>query len=175
MKTLTGKRVLIFVGNDYEDLELWYPKLRLEEAGASVTLAGQTARMTYRGKHGYPASSDAAIADVRADDYHGVVLVGGWMPDLIRRDPKVVALVRQFNDAGKLIAAICHGPQISISAGICRGVRMTSTVGIKDDLINAGAIWVDEPAVTDRHHVTARRPPDLPDFMEQALAVLQGR
>lgn len=175
MKPLAEKRILIFVGEDYEDLEVWYPKLRLMEAGATVTLAGPEAKATYSGKHGYPAVSDAAIAEMRAENFDGVVLAGGWMPDAIRRDAKVLALVRQFNDAKKLVAAICHGPQISISAGICKGVRMTSSLGIKDDLINAGAIWSDESVVVDRHHVTSRRPADLPDFCEKCIAMLAAK
>jgi len=175
MKLLAGKRILIFVANDYEDLELWYPKLRFIEAGAAVTLAGPAAKTTYNGKHGYPAVSDAAIADMKAADFDGVVLAGGWMPDAIRRDAKVLSLVRQFNDSKKLVAAICHGPQISISAGICKGIKMTGSPGIKDDLINAGAIWTDEPVVVDRHHVTSRRPADLPDFCEKSMEQLTGR
>lgn len=174
MKPLNGKRILIFVDDDYEDLELWYPKLRLEEAGAAVTLAGQAAKHTYQGKNGYPCESDAAIAEVRSSDFDGVVLVGGWMPDKLRRDPKVLELIREFNKSGKLVAAICHGPWLSISAGICKGVKMTSTPGIKDDLTNAGAIWSDESVVVDRHHITSRRPPDLPDFMEKVVAFLSG-
>ncbi|HKQ48438.1 MAG TPA: type 1 glutamine amidotransferase domain-containing protein [Phycisphaerae bacterium] len=172
MKLFQGKRMLIFVGDDYEDLELWYPKLRLEEAGAVTTLAGQEAEHVYRGKNGYPCKSDVAIAEVRSSDFDGVVLVGGWMPDKLRRDEKVLALIREFNEAGKLIAAICHGPWMSISAGVCKGVRMTSTPGIKDDLTNAGAIWSDEPVVVDRHHITSRRPADLPVFMERVVAFL---
>jgi protease I len=174
MKPLNGKRILIFVGDDYEDLELWYPKLRLEEAGAAVTLAGQAARHVYHGKNGYPCESDAAIADIRAGDFDGVVLVGGWMPDKLRRDAKVLDLIREFNKGGKLIAAICHGPWMSISAGICKGVRMTSTPGIKDDLANAGAIWSDEPVVVDHNHITSRRPPDLPAFMVKVVVFLAG-
>ncbi len=172
MKTLNGRRILIFVGDDYEDLELWYPKLRLEEAGAKVTVAGQAAKRVYRGKHSYPCESDVAIAEVRSNDFDGVVLVGGWMPDKLRRDPKVLELIREFNKSGKLIAAICHGPWLSISAGICKGVKMTSTPGIRDDLTNAGAIWSDEPVVIDRHHITSRRPPDLPAFMEAMVGFL---
>jgi len=177
MKRLAGKRVLIFIGKDYEDLEVWYPKLRFAEAGATVVLAGPQAKANYAGKHGYPALSDAAIADMRSTDFDALVLAGGWMPDHLRREAKVLSLTREFDAAGKLVAAICHGPQISISAGICKGVRMTSSPGIKDDLINAGAIWSDEAVVVDRHHVTSRRPGDLPDFCEKAIEVLlrQGR
>jgi protease I len=172
MISLTGKRILIFVGDDYEDLELWYPKLRLEETGAAVTLAGAKAHCVYRGKNGYPCESDAAIAEMRASDFDGVVIVGGWMPDKLRRDPKVLELVREFHQASKLVASICHGPWINISAGIVKGVRMTSTPGIKDDLTNAGATWVDEPVVVDRHHISSRRPPDLPQFGEKIVEFL---
>lgn len=164
MSTLDGQRVLIFVGDDYEDLELWYPKLRLEEAGAKVTLAGLQARHTYRGKHGYPCESDAAVADVSPGDFNGLVVPGGWMPDKLRRDSKVLEITRRFDEAKKMIASICHGAWINISAGIVRGVTMTSTPGIKDDLINAGATWVDQPVVVDRYHISSRRPSDLPAF-----------
>lgn len=176
MSTLKNCRILIFVGDDYEDLELWYPKLRLEEAGAKVVVAGQKAGVSYRGKHGYPCESDSAIADVLSADFDGVVVVGGWMPDKLRRDPMVLELVAEFNTAKKLIASICHGPWINISAGIVRGVRMTSTPGIKDDLANAGATWVDEPVVVDGHHISSRRPSDLPAFgaaMVQFLSAMK--
>jgi len=168
----THASVLIFVGDDYEDLELWYPKLRLEAAGHEVVLAGSEAGKVYRGKNGYPCRSDAAIRDLRANDFAGVVVVGGWMPDKLRRDEAVLSIVREMNAAKKLIASICHGPWINISAGIVRGVRMTSTPGIKDDLTNAGAIWEDAPTVVDGHHISARRPPDLPEFGECILDFL---
>ncbi len=172
MSHLEGARILCFVGDDYEDLELWYPKLRLEENGAHVTLAGQENGRTYRGKNGYPAVSDALIAEMEADDFQGVLVVGGWMPDKLRRDPKVLELVRQFEAAQKLIASVCHGPWINISAGVVKGYRYTSTPGIKDDLINAGADWVDQPVVVDRHHVSSRRPPDLPAFGKAIIDTL---
>lgn len=171
----TGKRVLIFVGDDYEDLELWYPKLRLEAAGVHVTVAGRERGATYRGKHGYPCVADAALADVVGHDFDGVVIPGGWMPDQLRRDPKVLQLTRFFAESGRLVASICHGPWIMISAGVCRGVRMTSTPGIRDDVTNAGAEWVDAPVVVDRHFITSRRPPDLPVFGEALLEWLMAR
>ncbi|MFM7184544.1 MAG: type 1 glutamine amidotransferase domain-containing protein [Planctomycetota bacterium] len=169
---LEGIRVLSLVGDDYEDLELWYPKLRLEEAGSQVTVAGQMAGRTYAGKHGYPCTSDAAIADMETADFHGIVLPGGWMPDKLRRDPKVLGLVRGFAAHGKLVAAICHGGWIAASAGVYRGVRVTGSPGIRDDLVNAGAVWEDAPAVVDRHYVSSRRPADLPAFMAAAIEVL---
>jgi len=171
-RPLAGVRILVLVGDDYEDLELWYPKLRLEEAGAHVTLAGESSGRTYSGKHGYPCTSDAAIADMEEADFHGIVIPGGWMPDKLRRDPKVLGLTRDFAARGKLVAAICHGGWIPISAGVYRGVRVTGSPGIKDDLVNAGAIWEETPVVVDRHFVSSRKPGDLPDFMAAIVNVL---
>jgi len=171
-KPLKGRRVLVLVDDVYEDLELWYPKLRLIEAGAQVTVAGPEAARTYAGKHGYPCRSDAAIAEVRAADFHGLLVPGGFAPDKLRRDPRVIQLVRDFDAAGKLVAAICHGGWVPISAKVYRGVRVTGSPGIKDDLENAGALFEDAAVVVDRHHVTSRRPDDLPDFCRGILSVL---
>jgi len=168
---LANKRILIFVGDIYEDLELWYPKLRLIEAGAAVTVAGPQAGATYAGKNGYPCVSDAKIDDMDAADFDGLVVPGGFMPDKLRRDPKVLQLVRDFDAAGKLVAAVCHGGWIPISAGVYNGVRVTGSPGIKDDLINAGAHWEDAAVVVDRHFVCSRKPDDLPDFCRGILQV----
>lgn len=173
-RPLAGVRVLALVGDEYEDLELWYPKLRLEEAGAHVTVAGAMQGRTYSGKHGYPCTSDAAIGDMEASDFHGILLPGGWMPDKLRRDDKVLTLVRDFAARGQLVAAICHGGWIAISAGVYRGVRVTGSPGIKDDLMNAGAIWEDTPVVVDRHFVSSRKPADLPVFMAAIVDLLAG-
>ena len=169
---LQGKRILILVGDEYEDLELWYPRLRMLEAGAEVVVAGAAAGQKYSAKHGYPCVSDAAVADVRADQFDGLVVPGGWMPDRLRRDPGVLQLVRDFVAAGKLIAAVCHGGLILISAGVYRGVRVTGSPGIKDDLINAGALWEDAPVVIDGPFVSSRKPDDLPEFCRGILQVL---
>ncbi len=169
---LQGQRILILVGDVYEDLELWYPKLRLIEAGAEVVVAGPRAGQEYRGKNGYPCRSDAAISEVRAADFQGLVVPGGFMPDKLRRDAVVLQLVRDFAEAGKLVAAICHGGWIPISARVYRGVRVTGSPGIKDDLENAGAIWEDAAVVVDRHFVSSRKPDDLPDFCRGILQVL---
>ncbi len=171
-RPLDGVRVLAFVGDDYEDLELWYPKLRFEEAGAHVTLAGEMPGRTYSGKHGYPCTSDAAITDMEAADFQGLLIPGGWMPDKLRRHPKVLSLTREFANTGKLVAAICHGGWIPISAGVYRGVHVTGSPGIKDDLVNAGAIWEDTPVVVDRHFVSSRKPADLPAFTAAAVDLL---
>jgi protease I len=176
-RPLAGKRFLTFVDDVYEDLELWYPKLRLIEAGAGVLVAGLKARQRYLGKHGYPCVSDAAIAEaeISSANFDGVIIPGGFMPDKLRRDPKVLQLVRDFSTAGKLVAAICHGGWIPISAGVYQGVRVTGSLGIKDDLVNAGAVWEDAAVVIDRHFVSSRKPDDLPDFCRGILQVMSGK
>lgn len=172
---LARRRVLVFVDDIYEDLELWYPKLRLQEAGAEVVVAGPQAGRTFTGKHGYPCQSDAAIDGVGAAEFDGLVIPGGFAPDKLRRDRHVLELVRQFAAAGKLVAAICHGGWIPISAGVYRGVRVTGSPGIKDDLVNAGAIWEDAPVVIDGPFVSSRKPDDLPDFCRGLLQVVAER
>lgn len=169
---LVGQRVLVFVGDIYEDLELWYPKLRLQEAGAEVIVAGDSAQHQYAGKNGYPCISDAAIAGLNAADFNAVVVPGGFMPDKLRRDARVLKLVRDFFHAGKPVAAICHGGWIPISAGVYRGVRVTGSPGIKDDLINAGAIWEDAEVVVDRNSVSSRKPDDLPYFCRALIELM---
>ena len=164
----------MFVDDFYDDLDLWYPKLRLIEAGARVTVAGPESGHAYQGKHGYPCKSDAGIREMQAGEFDGLVIPGGFMPDKLRRDPKVLQLVRDFDQAKKLVAAICHGGWIPISAGVYRGVRVTGSLGIKDDLVNAGAHWEDAAVVVDRHFVSSRKPDDLPDFCRGILQVMAG-
>jgi len=170
---VADKHFLIFVEDIYEDLELWYPKLRLLEAGAIVTVAGPKANHVYAGKHSYPCKSDAAIADLASEDFDGVILPGGFMPDKLRREAIVLSLIREISDAGKPVAAICHGGWLAISAGVYRGVRVTGSPGIKDDLTNAGAIWEDEAVVVDRHFISSRKPDDLPDFCRAIIEWFQ--
>lgn len=171
-RPLAGQRVLILVGEIYEDLELWYPKLRLEEAGASVTIAGPKADTHYNGKHGYPCTSEASIEEMRETEFEALVVPGGFMPDKLRRDQGLLDLVAAFDRSKKPIAAICHGGWIPISAGVYRGVRVTGSPGIKDDLVNAGAIYEDAAVVVDGHHVSSRRPDDLPEFCRALIAVM---
>ena len=170
---MNTQHILVLTGPDYEDLELWYPKLRLLEAGRTVTVAAPEAGATYHGKNGYPCISDARIHDIDSQDYQGLILPGGWMPDKLRREPKALELVREFNESAKMIAAICHGGWIAISAGVYHGVKVTGSLGIKDDLINAGATWVDEPVVVDRHFISSRKPEDLPAFCKGIFQVLE--
>ncbi|GAB4267656.1 MAG: hypothetical protein Kow00122_21440 [Thermoleophilia bacterium] len=172
--SLTGRRVAILVADQYEDLELWYPKLRLEEAGATVTLAGMGQR-TYLSKHGYPATADANVGELEAADFDGVVVPGGWAPDYLRRSPAVTRFVAAVAGRKDLVASICHGPWVLISAGVVAGRRMTSVESIRDDLCNAGALWEDAAVVVDGNVVTSRRPADLPAFLPAVIAVLEER
>jgi len=172
---LQNQHALIFVGDDYEDMELQYPKYRLLEAGATVTLAGLQANHTYHGKYSYPQQSDAAVSDLNADDFDALVIPGGWMPDKLRRYNEVKSITKTIADAGKPIASICHGPWIDISANIVKGVRYTRTPGLTDDLTNAGALWVDQEVCIDQKHkrVSSRRPSDLPTFMAALIHMMK--
>jgi protease I len=168
-----SKTVLTFVDDIYEDLELWYPKLRLEESGYTVRLAGKELR-TFTGKHGYPATADLLLGEARCADFCGLLIPGGFMPDKLRRDEKVLSLTREFFEAGKLVAFICHGGWIPISARILKGKKCTGSRGIKDDLENAGAIWADEPMVVDGNLVSSRTPVDLPAFGKAMVEFLNA-
>ena len=168
---LEGKRVLIFAGPVYEDLELWYPKIRLEEAGATTVVAG-LGEPEYQGKHGYPVKVDAAVTAVAAKDFDGLVIPGGFAPDKLRRSPDVLRLTREIHDAGKPVAFICHAGWVPISAKILKGRRATSVGAIRDDMENAGCIWSDAPVVVDRNLISSRTPADLPAFMGALLAAL---
>ncbi|TVQ33702.1 MAG: type 1 glutamine amidotransferase [Phycisphaeraceae bacterium] len=169
---LSGKRALAFVGDIYEDLELLYPRLRLLEEGAQVTLAGQeSAGRVYKGKYGYPIASDARVSEIDPSHFDILVIPGGFMPDKLRRDADVLRITRAMHEAGRPVAHICHGGWIPISAGVVRGLTVTSTPGIRDDLVNAGAEWVDREVVVDRNHITSRRPDDLPAFCRAIIAM----
>ncbi|HEU5220148.1 MAG TPA: type 1 glutamine amidotransferase domain-containing protein [Gemmatimonadales bacterium] len=168
---LTGKRILLFAAALYEDLELWYPKIRLEEEGAACTVAG-LGEKTYLGKHGYPVTPDITMDEVDADGYDALVIPGGFAPDKLRRYPKVLAITRTIFGAGKPVAFICHAGWVPISAGIVRGRRGTSVDAIKDDLVNAGMLWENQPVVVDGNMITSRTPADLPHFCKAIIATL---
>lgn len=172
MSTLTGRTILIFTGPQYEDLELWYPKIRLEEEGARTIVAG-LARETYHGKHGYPSTPDVTVDDISADDVDGLVIPGGFAPDKLRRSAKVLQLTREIFDAGKPVGFICHAGWVPISARIVRGRRGTSVGAIRDDLENAGLIWEDSAVVVDGNLISSRTPADLPAFMRALIAAFQ--
>ena len=158
------KKILSLVDDIYEDLELWYPKLRLEEEGWQVTVAAPESNRVFQGKHGYPCKANQDIADVETADYDALLVPGGFAPDKLRRDPNVLRIVQEFDAAKKPIAFICHAGWILISAGILKGRTATSTVGIKDDMINAGCEWLNEPLVIDGNLISSRTPVDLPVF-----------
>lgn len=169
---LDGKRIAVLVEELYEDLELWYPVLRFREAGAEVKIVGPLANETYRSKHGYPAVAKVAAIQASAGDFDAVIIPGGYAPDRMRRHASMVAFVREMFDAGKLVAAICHAGWLPASAGILKGKRMTSFVAIRDDMVNAGAIWEDAEVVTDGNLVTSRTPDDLPAFCREIIGAL---
>jgi protease I len=167
------KTLLAFLDDVYEDLELWYPKLRLEEAGYELKCAAPEIK-NYAGKHGYPAKSDLLLKDANVDDFCGLLVPGGFMPDKLRRDPKVLSLTREFYEEGKLVAFICHGGWIPISAKILKGKRVTGSLGIKDDLENAGGIWVNEAVVEDDNLISSRTPRDLAAFGHALVTFLDA-
>jgi protease I len=169
---MTQKTILLFTAPVYEDLELWYPKIRLDEAGAKTVIAGLTMDQVY-GKHGYPCTPDVTVDDLNAGDFDGLVIPGGFAPDKLRRSAKVLSLTRDIFEAGKLVAFICHAGWVPISARIVAGKRGTSVSAIKDDLINAGMLWEDRSVVVDGNMITSRNPGDLPDFMRAVIKWLE--
>lgn len=158
------KKVLIFVADDYEDMELQYPKYRLLEAGHEVVIVGEEKGHIYHGKHGYPCKADASFDKISVDDFEALVIPGGYAPDKLRSISKVLEITQQFDKAGKLIAFICHAGWVPISAKIIEGVESTSYEAIKDDMVNAGARWVDKEVAIDKHFISSRKPEDLPKF-----------
>ena len=171
-KKLSDKKVLLLVENLYDEMELNYPLHRLKEEGTEVVIAGPKAKEIYKSKYGMPCEAEIAFKDVKEHEYDALVIPGGYAPDKLRRDPKVLELVQKFNQKEKPIAFICHAGWVPISARVIKDVRCTSTTAIKDDLINAGAQWVDEPVVIDRHFISSRTPADLPEFCRGIIQLL---
>lgn len=172
---LAGKHVLILVDNLYEDMELHYPFYRLKEEGARVVVAGAKAHEIYSGKHGVPCKSDIDFQSVRESEFDALIIPGGFSPDKLRRDPKVLELVQKFHQKEKPIAFICHAGWVPISAKVIKDVKCTSVSAIKDDLVNAGADWVDEAVVVDRHFISSRTPDDLPLFCQGIIQTLSHK
>lgn len=173
-KASPPRRILILVESAYEDLELWYPKIRLEEEGFETIVAGPE-KVVYSGKHGYPCKPDRTLNEVRAADFDGLVIPGGWAPDRLRRLPVVLDLVREFDRAGKTIGMICHAGWVPISARILAGRQVTGVSAIRDDLENAGARFLDQSVVVDGNLISSRTPADLPDFCRAMIAGLAAR
>ena len=169
---LQGKRIAVLAENMYQEMELWVPYYRLKEEGADVKVVAPE-KKTYTSKTGYPVSADVAAADVSAKDFDGVVIPGGYAPDMMRRYPAMLNLVKGCFEQGKPVAAICHAGWVPASAGILKGKTATCFFAIKDDVINAGARYVDKEVVVDGHLITSRQPDDLPAFCREIIGVLQ--
>lgn len=167
----TERKVLILAADMYEDLELWYPKIRLREAGFRAVVAAKE-KKTYHGKKGYPVDADLTLEEVNPADYEALIVPGGYAPDIMRRYDKLLSIVSTFHKAGKPVAAICHAAWVLISAGIVRGKKMTCFFAIKDDLMNAGAEYLDREVVVDGNIITSRTPEDLPAFCKAILSAL---
>ncbi|MBI4354551.1 MAG: type 1 glutamine amidotransferase [Candidatus Omnitrophica bacterium] len=171
---LTGKRIAILVEDLYQDQEVWYPYFRLLEADADVVIVG-TNKPEYRSKFGYPITANVTVDRVSANQFEGLIIPGGYAPDILRRYPKVIQLVKEMDGQGKVIGAICHGGWVLASADVLRGKTVTCFFAIKDDVINAGASYIDQDVVRDGHLVTSRKPEDLPAFMKTFMQALRDK
>ncbi len=172
---LQGKRAAVLVEQQYQEMEIWYPVYRLREAGCQVTLVGPEAGKTYASKLGYPAKSDKAAESVSADDFDILIIPGGYSPDHLRRHDAIIRLTRTMAEQGKVIGAICHGPWLLCSTPALKGKTVTCFFAIKDDVINAGAKYVDAEVIRDGNLVTSRKPDDLPAFMRTVIEAAQGK
>jgi protease I len=170
---LQGKRAAILVEQQYQEMEVWYPLYRLREAGCKVTVVGPEAGATYPSKLGYPVKSDKAAKEVSANDFDLVVVPGGFAPDFIRRTEAMIRLVSTMAEQGKIVAAICHGPWVLCSTQALKGRKATCFFAIKDDVINAGANYVDAEVVRDGNIITSRKPDDLPAFMQSIFQAVK--
>jgi protease I len=170
---LQGKKIIVLVEDLYQELEVWYPLLRMREEGAEVTTVGTEAGVTYKSKTGYPVTSDAAARDVEISDYDGIIIPGGYAPDLMRRYEATVKLVRDGFEQGKVVAAICHAGWMLTSADIVNGKKVTGFFAIRDDLVHAGAEYEDAEVVVDGTLITSRKPDDLPAFCREIIRALR--
>jgi protease I len=169
---LKGKKVVILIENNYQDLEFWVPYYRLKEEGVEVTVVGSGSSRTYTSKYGYPVEVEKEAKDIDVSKYDGVVIPGGYAPDLMRRYPDMVRIVREAHQKGKVISAICHAGWMLVSAGILKGKKATGFFAIRDDLVNAGANYVDAEVVRDGNLITSRKPDDLPAFCRETIEAL---
>jgi protease I len=172
---LKGAKVAVLAEEMYNEFELWYPYYRLREAGVEAVLVGSGSASLYHSKQGLPVTVHAAAGQIKADDLAGLIIPGGYAPDHMRRHAVMVGLVRDVFAQGKPVAAICHAGWMLASAGVAKGRTLTSFFAIKDDLVNAGANWVDAEVVVDGNLITSRKPDDLPAFMRAFLEALSGK
>ena len=168
---MKGKRVAVLVENLYQELEVWYPVLRMREAGAEVTIVG-TGAPVYSSKHGYEVRADKSAEQVDTAGFDAIVIPGGFAPDRMRLHKPMVDLVREMYRQGKVVAAICHGGWMLSSANILRGKKVTGYIAIRDDLVHAGASYEDSEVVRDGNLITSRKPDDLPAFCRAILRAL---
>ncbi len=171
---LTGKKIAILLEQQYQEMEVWYPYYRFVEAGASVDVVGPEAGAVYPSKLGYPAKSNIAAGKVKASDYDALIIPGGWAPDFMRRTPEMVNFCQQAVDADIVIGAICHGLWMLCSTNGLKGKTSTCFMAVKDDVINAGANYVDQECVVDGNLVSSRKPDDLPAFCQAIMQLLAG-
>ena len=169
---LKGKKIIILVEQMYNEFEFWYPYYRLKEAGAQVVVVGSGSHEEYTAKSGLPCKVDTSADQISTTGFDGIIIPGGYAPDHMRRHPAMVKLVKDLFEAGKVVAAICHAGWMLASAEIVKGRTVTSFFAIKDDLIHAGANWVDEEVVVDGKLITSRTPDDLPAFMRAVIEAL---
>ena len=172
---LRGRRIAVLAADQYQEMEVWYPLLRFREDGAETVVVGGEAGKTYSSKKGYPVVSDRSIADVRASEFDAVVIPGGWAPDTLRQDERMLNFVREMDNSGRLVAAICHAGWVLCSADILRGRKATCFKAIKDDMVHAGAKYVDEEVVVDGNLITSRVPTDLPAFCREIVKALKSQ
>jgi protease I len=170
--SLKGKRIAILAENLYQEMELWVPYYRLKEEGAEVKVVGSGGAKSYASKHGYPVNVDVQAEAVSAVEFDAVIVPGGYAPDLMRRNEAMVRLVREAAQHGKVVAAICHAGWVLASAGVVKGKKATAFFSIKDDMVNAGAEWVDGEVVVDGTLITSRKPDDLPAFCREIVKAL---
>lgn len=169
---LKGKKVVLLTENLYQELELWVPYYRLKEEGAEVVVVGSGSNRTYTGKYGYPIEIDKEAKEIDVSKFDGVVIPGGYAPDVMRRYPEMVRIVREAHQKGKVIAAICHAGWMLVSAGVLKGKKVTGVSAIKDDLVNAGATYLDQEVVRDGNLITSRKPDDIPAFCRAVIEAL---
>jgi protease I len=172
---LKGLRAAVLVEQMYQEMEIWYPVYRLREAGCKVTLVGPDAGKDYPSKLGYPCKTDKAAKDVQADDFDILIIPGGYAPDHIRRHEAMIRLTSDMAEQGKVIGSICHGPWVLCSTQALKGRKVTCFFAIKDDVINAGAQYIDAEVVRDGNLITSRKPDDLPAFMQAIITTAKER